>query len=109
MSNIAMFESDKTPKYLKSVNTPDYENNPDVLVNPDLTAVRGESIEYWKRDGDAIIPMTTEEKRAVEAAKTAAETERIDVLSITVRELAMGLIACGLVATDEITTAIKEL
>ena len=84
MSNIAIFKTGKTPQYLKSVNTPDYSGDPDVLVNPDISLLDNVSLKYWKRVGDLIEEMTVAEKQAItnaelEHRKSVADDYGIDM------------------------------
>jgi hypothetical protein len=65
MANIAIFKTNQTPEYLESVNTPDYENDPDVLIDPDVSQVQNIERRFWKRDNNNIIEMTASEKQAV--------------------------------------------
>jgi len=46
--------------FLKSVHTPDYPVK-QWIVNPDLSAVQGYAVKYWKIKGDIVLPMTVEE------------------------------------------------
>lgn len=66
MSNVAIFKLGETPQYLTSVNTPDYADNPDCLINPDISAVKAVPIQYWKREKDKIVEMTLAEKEALD-------------------------------------------
>ena len=68
MSNIAIFRAGETPEYLTSVNEPPYVGDPDVLIDPDITAVIGVPVKYWKRVNDTIVEMSQAEKDAVDAA-----------------------------------------
>lgn len=74
MANIAIYDTNSTPnpitQYLQSVNTPSYSGN--VLVNPDLSAVTGQPLKYWKHVAGAIQLMTQGERDAVDAAIQAA-------------------------------------
>jgi hypothetical protein len=81
MADIVDF-SKTPPDYQKSVNTPDYQGNPDVLINPDVSQVVNIERKYWKRDGDTIAEMDTTEKRAVLDAELAVRKAQIDDFSI---------------------------
>lgn len=48
-------------------NTPDFEGRTDVLINPDLSAVAGVSQRYWKKENGTIVPMTQDERNALDA------------------------------------------
>lgn len=78
MANIAIFKSGQFPQYLQSVNTPDYSSDPDVIVNPDISAVQSIPLKYWKRVGDTIVEMTQPEKDAVLAAELQARKNAAD-------------------------------
>jgi hypothetical protein len=82
MSDVIIYNPDDTivanrvTNYLQSVNTPDYEDNPHALINPDLSGVSGIDQKYWKVNTDSVIEMTSEEKTALNnflAAKTIKE------------------------------------
>jgi len=94
-SNVACFPSGKTPRYLRSVNTPDYSSNPDCLINPLIPSVDSK---YWKRGGifdNKVIEMTQTEKGAVDLvaqiAREDAERIRINELNVTVKDLARAI------------------
>lgn len=109
MSNVAIFKIGKTPQYLISVNTPDYDKDPDVLVNPDISAVKDVPLEHWKRDKDKIVEMSEIEKGALEFEKQVVIDERIEDLNIDTSTLANALIAHGVISKTELVNAIKEL
>lgn len=48
--------------YLRSVNTPDYAGNPNVLINPDLSVVAGVPFVYWKESVGTVVAMTPQER-----------------------------------------------
>lgn len=83
MADVVVF-GEKT-EYLKSVNTPDYESNPNAVVNPDLSAVAGVNRKYWKLSKGAVAEMTTEEKAVVDAAEVAARKSVADSLDVGMR------------------------
>jgi len=56
-----------TLRYLRSVNTPDYPTS-DWIINPDISAVDGVLPQYWKLDGDTVLPMTEAEMDAYDAS-----------------------------------------
>lgn len=70
MSDIVVFDpsdlvvANRVLKYLKSVNTPDYNGN--ILINPDTSFVSNISIDYWKVNGESIEEMTDAEKFAID-------------------------------------------
>ena len=58
---------DKVNKvYRRSVHTPDFMGNPDMLINPDVTALQGVPEKYWKVELDTLLEMTQPEKDAVD-------------------------------------------
>jgi hypothetical protein len=65
-----------TKEYHESANTPDYpiEN---WIINPDLSAVSGVPIKYWKITGDAVSEMNQTEKDTVDAAVPKLEVEHL--------------------------------
>lgn len=56
----------------RSVHTPNFPTA-DWIVNPDLSALAGVPVRYWKVVGDTVVEMTTPEKDAVDAAVAAAK------------------------------------
>jgi hypothetical protein len=71
MANVAIFRAGQVAQYLRSVNTPEYSSDPDVLVNPDVTALTAVDLKYWKRVGNAVQEMTSGEKATVDSAAAA--------------------------------------
>lgn len=78
MASVALFNP---TQYLVSVNTPDYEGNPNAIINPDITAVQGVPLKFWKRVGNTIVEMTQAEKDAVLAAELQARRDQANDLS----------------------------
>lgn len=76
MADIVRFSTETTPnpitEYRQSVNTPDYEGQANVIVNPNLAAVAGQPMKYWKHVSGAIQLMTQGERDTVDAALAAA-------------------------------------
>lgn len=74
MANVAIYdeENDRIIDYKKSVNTPDYQNRADVLINPDVSALAGVPIKYWKHLGGAVVEMSQAEKDALDQAEADA-------------------------------------
>lgn len=79
MSDVVIYNPDDTvvanrvTGYLLSVNTPDYEDNPNALINPDLSSVSGIAQKYWKVDTGNVAEMSSGEKTSLDnflAAKT---------------------------------------
>ena len=92
MSNIARFKSGQTPEYLTSVHTPDYEGDPDVLVNPDISAVQNIDKKYWKRLGNTIVEMNLAEKQAIEAMELLARKNAANDFGIEMKTALTALI-----------------
>lgn len=115
MSDIAIFKTGKVAEYLKSVNTPDYSSDPDVLINPDISAVDLVPIRYWKRVGDTIIEMTQGDKDEIAAQeltdrKNAANTYKVflkDFATALVKVINIRLPAGQKITTAELITAVK--
>jgi DNA/RNA endonuclease G (NUC1) len=94
MANIAIFKSGQTPEYLQSVNGAEYmvdptalegnivPNSPDVIFNPDVSAVINVPRKFWKRVGNIIVEMTQSEKDIVLAAELQAKKNNADSLNI---------------------------
>lgn len=95
MSDIVIFRQGETPQYLKSVNTPDYEGDPDVLINPDISAVETVPLKYWKRSGDTIVEMSANEKQVVEDAELQERKDAADTFNVTNELIVKGLIVAG--------------
>lgn len=63
-----------TKQYIRSVHTPDFSPS-DWIVNPDLSAVEGVPVEYWKITGDVVSEMNQSEKDAVDAVLIVGEKQ----------------------------------
>lgn len=92
MASVVIFEPGKIPRYLSSANTPDYEGNIDVIINPDLTLVQGVEPKFWKRDVDSVVEMTQEEKQAVLDAELLVKKSAADTLQANMPEVMTALI-----------------
>jgi len=72
MSDIILYDPsgiviNMVTNYVRSANTPDYENLPNVLINPDVSALGNISRNYWKVDSsENVIEMTTNEKTVID-------------------------------------------
>ncbi len=55
----------RVTQYVASANTPDYDSEPNKLVNPDLSGVTGVPVAYWKHSAGSIVEMTQPEKDLV--------------------------------------------
>ena len=109
MSNVAIFKPNEVPQYLRSVNTPDYEGDPNTLVNPDVSAVQGVDLKYWKRTGNTIVDMNAGEKTAVDNAEKAREIALVNDLQVEGDVLAEALVKAGVVTKPNLVTRIKEV
>lgn len=79
MANIAIFKPGKPPEYQSSINGAEFmtdpatndttPNNPDVLINPDISAVKNVPVKFWKRNGNSIVEMSKAEKDVITAAE----------------------------------------
>ncbi len=68
-----------TLQYLKSVNTIDYLNDSNWIINPDLSSLQTVPAKYWKVDGDNIVEMTEAEKSVIDEQEAViANNLRID-------------------------------
>jgi len=74
MADVIIYDevTNRVLQYLKSVNTPDYDSRPDVVVNPDLSALEVIPRKYWKHDAGLIVEMTQTEKDDLDAELAAA-------------------------------------
>ncbi len=69
MANIVVYSpsdpivANRVIHYFPSANTPDYDSEPNKLVDPDLSALTNVSILYWKYNGSGVVEMNSEEKR----------------------------------------------
>ena len=116
MADVVVFKVGKIPQYLKSVNTPDYGGNPDVVVSPDLSSVINVPQKYWKRDGNNVIEMTASEKQAVDDAelqlrKLSADNYQVgmgEALTALVKVINTRLNANQKITKQEMINAIKE-
>lgn len=80
MASVALFNP---TQYLTSVNTPDYEGNPDAIINPDISAVQNVPLKFWKRVGNTIVEMSQAEKDAIAAAELQVRRDQANDLSIS--------------------------
>lgn len=60
-----------TKELRRSVNTPDFDVA-DWIINPDLSAVRGQPSKYWVITGDSVTLMDQAARDVVDAAEAAA-------------------------------------
>lgn len=83
MANVAIYDegNDRVLDYKKSVNTPDYQGRTDVLINPDVSALAGVPIKYWKHSSGAVVEMSQAEKDALDQAETDAQLAALKQLA----------------------------
>ena len=109
MSNVAIFKPNETPQYLRSVHEPPYFNDPTALIDPDVSAVQGVDLKYWKRVGDTIVEMNAGEKTGVDNAEKAARIATIEDLQIGEQVLAKALVKAGVISKADLVMRIKEV
>lgn len=108
MANVAIFKIGKIPRYLESINTPDYSSDPDVIVNPNMSGINFNEPKFWKRVGDTVVEMDASEKQAILDAEQSAKDTAVEKLeSIDAVVLAKALVATGKITKAELITAIK--
>lgn len=126
MANIAIFKTGRPPEYLTSVNGAEFmtdsasndatPNSPDVLINPDISAVKNVPVKFWKRSGDSIVEMSKAEKDAITAAELQARKNFADdfgiedmkvVLTALIKVLNTKLGATKQITKQEVIDAIK--
>lgn len=115
MANVVLFTNGQA-QYLESVNTPEYSDNPNAIVSPDLSTVSGVPIKYWKRSGNNIVEMTQAEKDAITASeltqrKSAADTFQgnpVAIFTALIKVINLRLPAGQKITKAEMITAIKE-
>jgi len=128
MANIAIFKSGKEAQYLRSVDPSPYlvdptalegnevVNDPDIIVNPDISTVKNIPLKFWKRSGNNVIEMTQVEKDAIASRelterKSSADTFDSNSLSIftaLIKVINVRLPAGQKITRAELITAIKE-
>ena len=121
MSNIARFKSGQIPEYLISVNTGDYvidadvvknqvqPNDPDVIINPNITIVKNIPMKYWKRVINEIQEMTVTEKQAVEDAIKAKRLEEINNYQFGEGGIVKKLVEMAFVTKQQIIDIVKQM
>jgi hypothetical protein len=71
MASIALFDPtdqlipNRVTAYLASVNTPDYDNIGNKLINPDISGLPSTFL-YWKVSNEVLIEMATDEKQLID-------------------------------------------
>lgn len=89
---IAIFKAGRTPVYMTSVDGSEYTvdpsapevvpNDPDVIFNPNVSAVMGVPLKFWKRSGSSAIEMTLAEKQAVMDAELQARKNQANDFNV---------------------------
>ena len=120
MSNIAIFELNKTPQYLTSVSEGPYvvdinvnkrEQQPKdstILLNPDISALKNVPLKYWRKVGSRIEEMTLLEKQAIDLTEKQARIAAIENYQFESGELARILVDEGLITKAKLIAKIKE-
>lgn len=113
MADVVLF-TNGVAQHLKSVNTPDYANNPNAIVSPDLSGVANVPIQWWKKSGSSIVEMTPAEKQAILDAQLAERKDRADQMLANLPEVLTALIKVinlrlpsNKITKAELVTAIK--
>lgn len=127
MANILIQENGQI-KYLESVNGAEYildlnvpkdqlqNKTPNILINPDLSAVQGVDQKYWKIQNGSVVEMTQAEKDAIATSELTERKKTADNLNVSIREALEALIkvinlrlpAGQKITRAEMITAIKE-
>lgn len=113
MANVVLF-TNGVAQYLQSVNTPDYAGNPNALIDPDLSAVQGVDMQWWKKSGSSVVEMSPAEKQVILDAQLAERKSRADQLLTNLPEVLTALIKVinlrlpsNKITKAELITAIK--
>lgn len=119
MANILIFETNKKPQYLKSVDEGQYvvdvnvnkrqqvSVSPDILINPDVSLLANVPIKYWKRSGNKVIEMTTLEKQTVDNVEKQVRIDNLNNYQFDGGELAKILVEEGLITKTKIIDKLK--
>lgn len=115
MASVVLF-TNGVASYLQSVNTPEYESNPDAIINPDTSVVENVPIQHWKRSGNSVVEMTQGEKDALAATqltqrKTMANNfqgNMPEIMTALIKVINVRLSAGQKITKAELITAIKE-
>lgn len=110
-----LIEKDGKIEYLKSVNGAEYMLDPqakkdevqpksdNILINPDISQVKGTEMKYWKIEDGAVRVMTKEEKKEVDDLEAIQiEESRTNLENLTPKLLAEALIKKGVITKEEI-------
>ena len=120
MSNIAIFEPNKTPQYLTSVSEGPYvvdinvnkrdqqPKDSTILLNPDISTIKNIPLKYWKKVGSKIEEMTFLEKQTIDLAEKQVRITAIDNYDFEDGMLAKILVEEGLITKKAILDKVKE-
>ena len=61
MNHIVVFGKHTARVHWNPANIDAYTNDPNVLINPSMTDVEHVPMQYWKREGDRVVPMDQNE------------------------------------------------
>lgn len=92
MAKVALFRKGEEPQYLKSVSPTEFRDDPDALINPDVSAVSDVPLRYWKRTGNTIAEMSPDEKKSIDDALLAERQASADSFGVGVDVAIAGLI-----------------
>lgn len=87
-------ESVDTGEYVVDVNVPKNEAQPKsgVIINPDISLLKGVDIKYWKISNGRPVEMTTQEKAVVDNTDLQIRKGSADTLSVGIKEALEALI-----------------
>lgn len=68
-------------RYERSVNTPDYSSDQKNLINPDVSALNGVPVKYWKCQNGGVVAMTQAERDDLDLAAATANTAAVKVMA----------------------------
>lgn len=105
MANIALYNPsavvvNQVTTYLLSVNTPDYDSEPNKVVNPDLSALTGIPMKWWKVDTGVVVEMSSGEKDTI-------DNSLLPAIKIT-RKASLPLEAASMVVSQGYTLEVKD-
>ena len=120
MANVVIFDigTNRIVSYFQSVDSNLYIARPDVVIDPDLSALSGIPKKYWKHEGGSIVTMTQGEKDTFDAEREASRKAiliaKLDAMSdapydITVYDLAKALVQLGVVDGTDLKQKMKEV
>lgn len=90
MADIVTFNPNQ---YLKSVNTSDYTESSNVLINPDVSAVKSVPLKYWKKGtGNEVAEMSIAEKALVDSSELQIRKDGADTFDVGLVDIFTALI-----------------